>query len=58
VVDAFLSALGPAGGAAGIMAEVWRDADLLTVERRIPETTVSGKVLHLHRARFGVGRSA
>jgi hypothetical protein len=58
VVDAFFSALGPTGGPAGIMAEVWREADLVTVERRAPETTVSGKVLHFHRARFGIGRSA
>jgi hypothetical protein len=58
VVDAFFAALGPAGGLAGIMAQVWRDADLLTVERRVPEATVSGKVLHFHRARYGVDRSA
>ncbi len=49
VTDAFLSALGPAGGTAGIMAQVWRDAGLLTIERRAPATTISGKVLHLHR---------
>jgi hypothetical protein len=58
LADAFLSALGPAGGTARIMAQVWRDAGLLTIERRVPEPTVSGKILHLHRAQHGVGRSA
>jgi hypothetical protein len=31
------------------MSEVWRAERLLTVERRPPVATVSGKVLHLHR---------
>ncbi len=53
VAEAFLSALGPPGGPAGIMTEVWRDAGLLAVERQLPLTTPSGKVLHLHRAQRG-----
>jgi hypothetical protein len=56
VAEAFLAALGPAGGAAGIMTQVWRDAGLVTVERDAPRTTMSGKVLHLHRARHGLDR--
>ena len=56
--EAFFSALGAAGGTAAIMTQVWRDAGLLTVERRAPQTTISGKVLHLHRARFGLGQPA
>jgi hypothetical protein len=49
VAEAFLAALGPRGGAAGIMVQVWRDAAILTVEHERPRTTASGKVLHLHR---------
>jgi len=30
---------------------VWRDADLLSVERRPPLLTAAGKILHLHVAR-------
>jgi hypothetical protein len=47
---AFLEALGAGSGTARVMATVWRDADLLRVERRPPLTTASGKILHLHRA--------
>ena len=58
VAEAFLAAIGPAGGPAGIMAQVWRDAGLLTVERERPRTTASGKVLHLHRNPPGLARSS
>ena len=51
VTEAFLSALGRPGEPAGIMTQVWRDTDLLTVERRVPLATSSGKILHLYRAR-------
>jgi hypothetical protein len=56
VAAAFLAALGPTSDAAGVMARVWRDAGILTVERAAPRITRSGKVLHLHRARSGFDR--
>ena len=48
VVRTFLDALGAGAGAARIMGLVWRDAGLIEVERRPPETTSSGKILHFH----------
>jgi hypothetical protein len=48
VVEAFLSAIGGGSGAERVMGMLWRDARLLTVERRPPLTTPSGKILHLH----------
>jgi hypothetical protein len=49
VADAFIEAVGRASASTRIMSEVWRAERLLTVERRPPVATVSGKVLHLHR---------
>jgi hypothetical protein len=48
VADAFLAAIGAGTGAERIMGLLWRDADLLRVERLAPRTTASGKILHLH----------
>ena len=31
------------------MALVWRDGDLLQIERQAPRIGASGKILHLHR---------
>jgi hypothetical protein len=53
VGETFLSALRAPGGAGEVMALVWRAAGLLEVERRAPETTPAGKVLHVHRAPGG-----
>jgi hypothetical protein len=53
VTEAFLAALGGASDAGGVMTLVWRGADLLQVERRAPEATPAGKVLHVHRASRG-----
>jgi hypothetical protein len=44
----FLERLGAGSGAERLMGRIWQDAGLLTVERRAPFTTASGKVLHLH----------
>lgn len=52
---AFLDAIGAGSGAERIMAIVWRDADLLRVERCPPLATGSGKILHLHRLPAGRG---
>jgi hypothetical protein len=49
VKEAFLGAIGAGDGAPRVMAQVWRDAALLRVERRAPERTFGGKVLHLHQ---------
>jgi hypothetical protein len=47
VIAAFLTAIGPGAGTERIMAGVWAQGHLLTVERRPPVATASGKVLHL-----------
>jgi hypothetical protein len=49
IAEAFLVAVGSGSPAARVMERVWRDADLLQVERQPPLTTRAGKVLHLHR---------
>jgi len=48
VAEAFLQAISAGSGAERIMGLVWRDAQLLRVERRVPYATQSGKILHLH----------
>jgi hypothetical protein len=49
---AFLEALAAGAGAQRVMALAWRDAGLLSVDRRRPESTPAGKINHLHvRAR-------
>ena len=48
VVEAFLRAVSAGSDAAAVMARAWRDARLLTIERRAPLLTGSGKILHLH----------
>jgi hypothetical protein len=50
VTETFLSALRAPAGAQDVTALVWRSAGLLEVERRVPEATRAGKVLHVHRA--------
>jgi hypothetical protein len=50
VTETFLATLRARGGARGVTALVWRSAGLLQVERRVPEMTRAGKVLHVHRA--------
>lgn len=50
VSEAFLAILGRPEDGTGVMAQVWRQAGLPTVERQAPRATTSGKVLHLHRA--------
>jgi hypothetical protein len=48
VAEAFLGALSRGSGAERVMGLMWRQARVLRVERRSPEATVSGKILHLH----------
>jgi hypothetical protein len=49
VAREFLAAIGTGSGAQRIMGTVWRDADLLRVERREPLAAASGKILHVAR---------
>ena len=49
-METFLAAIGQAGGAERIMSLVWRDGQLVEVERRPPLASASGKILHLHTA--------
>jgi hypothetical protein len=48
VATAFLAAIAAGGGAERIMGQVWRDGQVLRVERRAPFATASGKILHLY----------
>jgi hypothetical protein len=48
LVETFLAAIGRRGGADAVMAHMWRDAELVRVERRPLHTTPTGKILHLH----------
>jgi hypothetical protein len=51
VKQAFQDAIGGGSGVAQVMSQVWRDADFLAVERRVPEASRLGKIQHLHSAR-------
>jgi hypothetical protein len=50
VKEAFLATISAGSGAERVMGSIWRDADLLRVEQRQPQTGFSGKILHLHQA--------
>jgi len=49
VIGAFLTAIGNGTDAGRVMAEQWRSAGLLRVERAPPLALASGKILHVHR---------
>ncbi len=49
VVDEFLAGIGQTGSAERVMAETWREAGIVEVERRPPHTTATGKILHVHQ---------
>jgi hypothetical protein len=50
VAEEFLGAISRGSGVERVMGLVWREADVLRVERRAPMSTATGKILHLHRA--------
>jgi hypothetical protein len=50
VSNAFLKTLGTGSGIEQIMALQWRKGGFLRVERKVPHTTSSGKILHLWTA--------
>jgi hypothetical protein len=47
VAQAFLAAIGPGRGPEYLTRVVWKNAGILTVERRPPLSTPSGKILHV-----------
>jgi hypothetical protein len=51
VAESLLGALGHGSGAERIMALQWRSANLVRVERGLPHSTRTGKILHLHAGR-------
>jgi hypothetical protein len=58
VADAFLTAISPGSGAERVMGLLWRQAGFLQVDRRAPESTVGGKILHVHVAPRSGGPSS
>jgi hypothetical protein len=58
VGGALITALSNGSGAERVMGLAWREAALLRVERRIPLTTASGKLLHLHVGRHQLDAGA
>lgn len=53
-----VDALGAQSGAADVAARLWRDGGYLEVERRPAESTLGGKIAHVHRAGTRSGRAA
>jgi hypothetical protein len=49
VSRAFLDALGRGAGAAPVMTRVWDNSGVVTVERRPPMATGTGKIHHVHQ---------
>jgi hypothetical protein len=52
MTSVFLAEIGGGSGVERIMGLVWRDAQVLAIERRAPEISGSGKVLPIHRRRL------
>jgi hypothetical protein len=48
VVETFLTAIGAGAGPQRITGLVWREADVIDVQRRPPLATAAGKIFHLH----------
>jgi hypothetical protein len=51
VLEAFLGAVSRGSGVERVMGLAWREAALVHVERRPPEHTPAGKILHLRTPR-------
>ena len=47
LADAFLAAISAGSGAERVAGLLWRDSGFLRVERRRPEASPGGKILHL-----------
>lgn len=50
VLESFLEAISAGPGAERVMGSMWRDAGFVQVERREPEATQFGKILHFRSA--------
>jgi hypothetical protein len=57
IMDLFLKEIGSGSGVERVMELAWRQAGLLTVERRAPRLTAGGKIQHLDVNREAVHRS-
>lgn len=51
VKKAFIEAVGAGAGAERVMSLQWRDAGFLSIERKPPEMTPSGKIIHVLKTR-------
>jgi hypothetical protein len=48
VKETFLQKIASGSGAEKLTSLVWRDTDMVTVERGVPKTTSTGKIQHMH----------
>jgi hypothetical protein len=48
IKEIFLQKIGSGSGAEKLTSLLWRDTNLVSVERGIPKTTPTGKIQHLH----------
>lgn len=48
VKETFLQKIAPGSGAEKLTSLVWRNTDIVTVERGQPQTTSTGKIQHMH----------
>jgi hypothetical protein len=48
VKETFLQKIASGSGAEKLTSLVWRDTDMVTVERGAPKTTSTGKIQHMH----------
>jgi hypothetical protein len=55
LLDAFLGAVGGGEGANRVLELHWREGQVVRVERAVPRTTPSNKVLHLHTSQHSAG---
>jgi hypothetical protein len=55
ITECFLTAIGSTSTVEQMMSSLWRDAKVLYVDRRIPQNTDAGKILHLHLNRIRTG---
>lgn len=50
----FLNKVGSGAGAEKLTSLLWQQADVLCIERRIPSTTLTGKIQHMHARKSGL----
>jgi hypothetical protein len=55
ITECFLTAIGSALTVEQVMSSLRRDAKVLYADRRIPQGTDAGKILHLHLSRVHTG---